>query len=178
MAEFKTAEDKYSVVTRLFEKMNQISEDQLLIYLRELLQDSFSAQMFKMVIDMSNEQQALLLKKLESKSSIKNQEDRRSQSRKSCLVPADYEIQGRSFKGYILDISDSGAFIETSDYFFGGQDIIITFAVPAYQKPLKLTGKIVWSSEQGIGVKFTHLTPHQLGAVKYFSENDKVLCQI
>ncbi len=30
------------------------------------------------------------------------------------------------------------------------------------QKPLKLAGEIVWSSLQGSGVKFTHLTRHRI----------------
>ena len=169
---------KYNVIARLFELMNTISEDQLLIILKDLLQDDFTTHIFKLVIDMTDEQKALLLERLE-KNSVKNdQEDRRGHARKPCLIAVDYQVAGRAFKGYILDISAFGVFIETSDYFFAGQEIIMAFSVPNYQRPLKMVGEIVWSSRQGIGVKFTHLTQHQLDAIKYFSENTEEVYEI
>jgi len=178
MSSSNTQNNKYNNIKRLFELMNQISEDQLVILLKELLQDSFTTHLFKLIIDMSDEQQALLLEKLKAKSSIETCRDRRGQPRKNCLAPVDYKVQGRSFEGFILDISSFGVFIETTDYFFGGQEISMAFSVPNYQKPLKLAGEIVWSSEQGIGVKFTHLTQHQLDAIRCFSENNEETYEI
>jgi len=86
-------------------------------------------------------------------------------------MPVDYSVEGREFKGYILDINTQGAFIETNDYFFSGQEIIMTYLVSHYQKPIRVTGEIVWSSRDGIGIKFSPLSPHQLEAIKSFSEN-------
>lgn len=169
---------KYNVIARLFELMNNISEDQLLIILKDLLQDNFTNHIFKLVIDMTDQQQKSLLEKLEERVTKSERKDRRGHSRKPCLVPVDYKVNGRNFKGYILDISAFGVFIETSDYFFGGQEIIMAFSVPNYQKQLKLAGEIVWSSQQGIGVKFTHLTQHQLDAIKFFSENEEAIYEI
>ena len=169
---------KYNVIARLFELMNNVSEDRLLLILKDLLQDNFTTHIFKLVIDMTDEQQTQLLKALEQKVSTSDNKDRRGQSRKPCLIPLDYKVNGRAFKGYILDISAFGVFIETSDYFFGGQEIIMAFSVPNYQKALKLAGEIVWSSQQGVGVKFTHLTQHQLDAVKFFSENRESIYEI
>jgi Tfp pilus assembly protein PilZ len=178
MAAPNTSSGKYNVIARLFELMNNISEDQLLIILKDLLKDNFTTHIFKLVIDMTDQQQNLLLDKLEERITKSDRKDRRGHSRKPCLVPVDYKVDGRSFRGYILDISAFGVFIETSDYFFGGQEIIMAFAVPSFQKPLKLAGEIVWSSQQGIGVKFTHLTQHQLDAIKYFSENEEEIYEI
>jgi Tfp pilus assembly protein PilZ len=169
---------KYSVIARLFELMNTVSEDRLLLILKDLLQDNFTTHIFKLVIDMTDEQQMLLLDALEKKVSKGDSKDRRGHSRKSCLIPLEYKVNGRDFNGYILDVSAFGVFIETSDYFFGGQEILMVFSVPNYQKPLKLAGEIVWSSQQGIGVKFTHLTQHQLDAIKYFSENEEAVYEI
>jgi hypothetical protein len=42
MAAPSTSSGKYNVIARLFELMNNISEDQLLIILKDLLQDNFS----------------------------------------------------------------------------------------------------------------------------------------
>jgi Tfp pilus assembly protein PilZ len=169
---------KYQVVARLFELMNTISEDQLVILLKELLKDEFSTHIFKLVIDMPDEQQAALLKKLEKSARPIGRTERRRYLRKPCLMPVDYTVQGRQFKGYILDISAHGVFIETIDYFFSGQEIIMTFSVPHYQKPMTITGEIVWSSQSGIGIKFNHLTHHQLEAVRSFSENREEVYEI
>lgn len=178
MAASKPPKGKYSVIARLFELMNNVSEDRLLLILKNLLRDNFTTHIFKLVIDMTDQQQALLLDALEKKTPGDDNRDRRGQSRKPCLIPIDYKVSGRTFKGYILDMSAFGVFIETSDNFFGGQEIIMSFSVPNYQKPLKLAGEIVWSSQQGIGVKFTHLTQHQLDAIKYFSENEEAVYEI
>ena len=58
---------KYNVIARLFELMNNISEDRLLLILKNLLQDNFTTHIFKLVIDMTDEQQMLLLEALEKK---------------------------------------------------------------------------------------------------------------
>lgn len=93
-------------------------------------------------------------------------------------MPVDYSVQDRQFKGYILDINTHGAFIETNDYFFSGQEIIMTYSVPHYQKPLRVTGEIVWSSQNGIGIKFSQLSAHQTEVIKSFSENLEAVYEI
>ena len=162
---------KYHFIARLFELMNTISEEQLLIILKQLLKDKLSTHIFKLVIDLPDEQQAALLEQLEKSALEISRKDRRRHSRKACLMPVDYTVQGRHFKGYILDLNSHGAFIETNDYFFSGQEIIMTYSVSHYQKPIRVTGEIVWSSQNGIGVKFSQLSPHQVEAIKTFSEN-------
>ena len=173
-----TSSGKYPFIARLFELMNTISEDQLLLILKQLLKDKLSTHIFKLVIDMPDAQQVALLNKLEEAVQGASGKERRRKLRKACLMPVDYSIQGRRFKGYILDISTQGAFIETNDYYFSGQEIIMTFSVPHYQKPLTLSGEIVWSSQNGIGIKFGQLTSHQMDVIKAFSENTEHVYQI
>ena len=146
--------------------------------MKELLKDKFSDHIFKLVIDLPDEQQRVLLKQLEESAHPVSTDDRRAHSRKACLMPVKYSVQNRRFKGYILDISMHGVFIETSDYFFSGQEIIITFSVPHYQKPLTVTGQIVWSSQNGMGIKFSQLTSHQAKMVKSFSEMSEEVYKI
>ena len=169
---------KYHFIARLFELMNTISEDQLLIILKQLLKDKLSTHIFKLVIDLPDEQQAALLEQLEKTALEIPRKDRRRHPRRACLMPLDYSVQGRQFKGYILDINTHGAFIETNDYFFSGQEIIMTYSVPHYQKPLRVTGEIVWSSQNGIGIKFNRLSPHQTEVIKSFSENLEAVYEI
>ncbi len=178
MTESDTPSGKYPVIARLFELMNTISEDQLLIFLKQLLKDKLSTHIFKLVIDMPDEQQTALLQKLEETAQDNPGKERRRHLRKACLMPADYSVQGRQFKGYILDISTQGAFIETNDYYFSGQEITMKFSVPHYQKPLTISGEIVWSSQNGIGIKFGQLTPHQIDVIKAFSENTEEVYEI
>jgi Tfp pilus assembly protein PilZ len=173
-----TLSGKYPVVARIFDLMNRVSEDRLLIILKELLKEKFSDHIFKLVIDLPDEQQALLLQQLEKSAQPLRTDDRRSHSRKACLMPAKYSVQNRRFRGYILDISVHGAFIETSDYFFSGQEIVITFSVPHYQKPLTVTGEIVWSSQDGMGIKFRQLTSHQIKMITAFSETAEEVYKI
>ena len=169
---------KYAIIARLFELINHISEDQFIIILKDLLGDKFSAQLFKLVIDLPEEQQMALLNHLQKKAHTHNSTERRRHPRKPCLVPLTYLVGGRQFDGYILDINDHGVFIETGDAFSSGQEIIMTFAAPRNQKALTITGQIVWSSQDGIGVKFSRLTAHQRHAIQAFSENDAEIYKI
>ena len=147
IAASRSSPGKYNTIARLFELMKIISDDQLLILLKDLLKDSLTNHIFKLIIDMTDEQQALLSEYLETSASTNDRNERRGHFRKLCLIPVDYKVQGRVFDGYILDISAFGVFIETYDYFFGGQEIIMAFSVPNYQKPLKLAVKSFWSSQ-------------------------------
>ena len=173
-----TLSGKYPAIARIFDLINQISEDRVLIILKELLKEKFSDHIFKLVIDLSDEQQNVLLKQLEKAAHPLSTDDRRKHSRKNCLMPVNYSVGGRPFKGYILDISIYGVFIETSDYFFSGQEIIMTFSVPHYQKPLTVTGEIVWSSQNGMGIKFGQLTSHQHQMIKTFSDTPEEVYKI
>jgi Tfp pilus assembly protein PilZ len=169
---------KYPIITRLFELINQISENQLIFTLKDLLKDRFSSELFKLVIDMSDEQQAELLRRLQAKVHTPDRNDRRKYERNTCLIPLTYVVQDRSYEGYILDISDHGVFIETGNAFFCGHEIIMTFIAPRNQKPLTIIGEIVWSSQNSIGVKFSQLTAHQHKAIAAFSERKKRVYRI
>ena len=48
---------KYDYIARLFDLINTISEEQLLIILKQLLKDKLSTHIFKLVIDLPDEQQ-------------------------------------------------------------------------------------------------------------------------
>ena len=59
-----TLSGKYPVIARLFDLINHILEDRLLIILKELLKDKFSDHILRLVIDLPDEQQSVLLKRL------------------------------------------------------------------------------------------------------------------
>jgi len=79
---------------------------------------------------------------------------RRKYRRKSCLIAVDYATEDRGFKDFIRDVSLNGVFIETYKLFPIGRDITITFSSQDYARPIKISGKIVRSVPEGIGVAF------------------------
>jgi Tfp pilus assembly protein PilZ len=72
----------------------------------------------------------------------------------------------------MLDISPAGAFIETNEAFFTGQQIKLTFALPNLTQQLNITGEILWKGMLGMGVKFNNLTDEQIAAITTFIEEE------
>jgi Tfp pilus assembly protein PilZ len=126
--------------------------------------------------------QIKLLRYLEKKLNIKIGEDlkveKRGDTRRTCLISADYIIEKEAFNGYILDISAFGVFIETNVIFPAGQKLSMSFSLPNHQKPFNFKGQIVWSGSQGVGVKFDYLSPRQKEILKTFSEQSEEIFEI
>jgi Tfp pilus assembly protein PilZ len=129
---------------------------------------------------MSEDQQVILLEQLEAMPVAEmpertvslegNESSMRENPRKPCLINANYSIQNTNYKSYILDISIGGVFIETNETFTIGQEIMLNFALPHYQKPFKLRGKISWGSPRGFGVKFDKIPLQQGEILKSYVE--------
>jgi Tfp pilus assembly protein PilZ len=102
-----------------------------------------------------------------------NESSMRENPRKPCLINANYSVQNKDYKSYILDISIGGVFIETNETFTLGQEIVLNFALPHYQKPFKLNGKISWGSPRGFGVKFDQIPAQQGEILKSFVEQNE-----
>jgi Tfp pilus assembly protein PilZ len=92
----------------------------------------------------------------------------RGQSRKSCMISTDYVVDGRSFDGFVLDISPAGAFIETGEAFAAGQQIQLTFSLPNKPGQMNVSGKILWKGELGIGLQFKDLSRQQIDLITAF----------
>jgi len=131
---------------------------------------------------LSDGMQIKLLRYLEKKLNIKIGEDlkveKRGDTRRTCLISADYIIEKEAFNGYILDISAFGVFIETNVIFPAGQKLSMSFSLPNHQKPFNFKGQIVWSGSQGVGVKFDYLSPRQKEILKTFSEQSEDIFEI
>ena len=121
--------------------------------LRERLMRKYSTAFSKLtslILNMSDVERTILLK--QAQNIINN----RKKYRTPCLIPAYYSISETSYVSYILDINDYGAFIETDERFPIGQNIQLKYYNPFSRKPMNLKGEIVWSSSDGIGVKFKY----------------------
>ena len=145
---------KNSLISRLFEIVNGLSEDQQLILLKQLLKNNITNHLFKLIIDMSDYQQHVLLEELEklptdempvrTVSLDENEVLMRGHTRKKCLINVDFSFQNSSFKGHILDISIVGVFIETDELLPVEEKIKVTFSLPNHKKPLTLTCIVAW----------------------------------
>jgi Tfp pilus assembly protein PilZ len=176
----KTAGDlkmkDYEIIARLYYLIGNLSEEQQRDLFRQFLNGNMVSFLLKTAIDMSSEQQFLFMKHLEKMQPQAEQPNRRADSRKDCLISVNFKIRGQKFRSYILDISKSGAFIETSAAFSSGQKMILRFASPEDRQPLDLIAEIVWTDTRGVGVKFLHLTEDQYQKLKSFAEKtDEVL---
>ena len=88
--------------------------------------------------------------------------DYREDSRIPCFLPVDYSTTDRVYQDFINNLSNGGVFIETAATLKEGQTISLIFSVPTLQKSFKISGTIVRSERDGIGVKFSKkLTPYQ-----------------
>jgi Tfp pilus assembly protein PilZ len=180
MREPESKMEMYSIIPRLFRLINDLSEDQQLMLLRQTLRGNIKQQLFKSIVEMTEAQQSNLLLQLK-KTPIIETPDRtlslhdeessmRGHRRKRCLIIVNYTIQGREYKDYILDISSVGVFIETKENLTIGQEMALTFKLPSYQQPLKLEASVAWIGHRGIGVKFKHLSPYQEEIIQSFIE--------
>ena len=56
--------------------------------------------------------------------------DRRKEPRTPCLIPAHYNVNRQLYSSFILDMNETGAFIETDRSFPAGNKIVLKFLDP------------------------------------------------
>ena len=170
MDKFEQQLHKYSAIARLFGLVSNTPQEQLINLLKQQLGEDFTKNLFRMILEMPDNEQRSLLERLEGLEMENGKIDRRSNHRKPCLIGVTYTVQDKEYKSFILDISAFGVFIETRDFFPVGEEVNMSFTISNKQIPFQLTGEIVWSGMQGIGVKFRFLTQFQLEMIQSFSE--------
>ena len=170
MEEFDQQLHKYSSTARLFGLACNTPQEQLIRMIKQRLGERFTRNLFKMILEMNEDQQRQLLQRLEGMKLADGQIDRRDNTRKPCLIGVNYSVDGRQHKSFILDISAFGVFIETRDLIDVGKEVSLNFTLPNNKVPFQLTGDIVWSGSHGIGVRFKYLTQYQLEMIRSFSE--------
>jgi len=85
-----------------------------------------------------------------------NEPNRRKGKRTPCLIPAHYKINRQIYSSFILDINETGAFIETDRPFTIGNKIVLRFIDPNSRRTSLINGSIAWSSDAAVGVKFNY----------------------
>ncbi len=180
MSVFDTPSDRYNVVARLFNLISELLPDKQFILYKQLIKDNLQNELFKLILDLKDEEKAQLLELLSeapydqqpvtSVNLDENESLMRKHPRKICLIPVKCTIEDRSFKSYIIDISTMGLFIETNDRFALGQEVQMAFKLPGYAEALVVKGRIGRSGTRGVGVNFVDLTPGQEALIRTFIE--------
>ncbi len=112
--------------------------------------------LFQIILNLPEEKQIELLQYAEDLL-IK---ERRAFIRKKCTIPVSYATYDRVYSNTIKNISQKGVFIETQRPLFVGEELIMSFSMAGFGKPLKIKGEIVQVSRSGIGVEFKNMSPY------------------
>lgn len=84
--------------------------------------------------------------------------DRRRHQRVCCVLIVDYAVKDRAYRDFLINLSDSGAWIMTQQNFSVEERVVVAIAVGS-EICLKTSGRIVRSSPEGIGVIFDERIP-------------------
>ncbi|UCD81552.1 MAG: PilZ domain-containing protein [Desulfobacterales bacterium] len=114
------------------------------------------ARLLDVILNMSEEQQAAMLKQAEA--AVKS--DRRVFVRKACHLAVDFAASDRTHKGYIKNISQHGVFISAKAPIVIGEEVLMVFKASKDAKPVKLKGEIAHATRWGIGVEFCAKGPN------------------
>jgi Tfp pilus assembly protein PilZ len=114
------------------------------------------SKLFQIVLDLTEEQQLELLRQAEDLFA----KEKRSNIRKSCDIPVNYATDYRVYTNHIKNISRSGLFIDTQRPLIVGDEILMTFRLEGFNKPLKIKGEIAHATRKGVGVEFKEISPY------------------
>ena len=109
-----------------------------------------ASRLLNLVLDLPIEKQLELLEIMDQM----QQDKARKHTRRAWKVAVEYSTGDRVMRDYIKDISSGGVFIETKMPLAVGQELNLKFPLPNYRKLVKVAGEIIWTSPEGIGVKF------------------------
>jgi Tfp pilus assembly protein PilZ len=112
------------------------------------------SKLIKLILSLNEEHQDALLKKGQE---LLSKEKRAP--RKSCKIPVKYKTFDRVYSDQIMNISQSGVFIETRKPIFVGEEILMDFKIEGINKALRIEGKVVHASSRGVGIEFKNVDP-------------------
>lgn len=183
MNDLDTQTGQYKVTAHLFNFIDHLPQDKQYILYKQLIKGSVVTELFKLIIDMDEDEKIQLLERLgeipyeeEPIRTInldENESFMRENTRKVCQIPVKCNVEDRSFKSYIIDISTVGALIESNDRFPIGQQILMALRLPNHPNALELKGRIVRSGPRGIAVKYFDLKRIHEELIRLFIKNNQ-----
>jgi len=161
MAEHNPKLTKYEILSQIFELIDTIPKERLPELLNELASKNIKSILYKIVVDMNENEQLGLFSKLEELFLGK-----RLHARKECLLTTDYVFDDRAYRNFVKDISEGGVYVQTNQPIEVGNEIIQSFSLSSEQIPFKFSGEVVRADKGGIGVKFKNITQYQKDILK------------
>ena len=115
-----------------------------------------TVKLIKLILNMSESEQMTLMGNLGNGL----YEHKRKKTRATYPIDVNYSTEDNEFRDFIQDISVSGVFIKTNklrestESLSVGQEVSMKIPYSEHQKNLKIKGKIVRMTPEGIGVEF------------------------
>ena len=161
--------DAYNVAERLFSLIDGLSVERQFTLYRHLIRDRITAQIFKLIIDMSDAEKAQLLEEWEETpfgaepvrtvDLDENESFMRRNYRRICRIPVRCKIGDNFFNSNLTDISLEGVYIEVQERFASGRQMEMIFGLPNQPGTMKIQGRVIHSGPDGVGVAFQALNP-------------------
>jgi hypothetical protein len=81
-------------------------------------------------------------------------QDKRRHCRKRCFLEIEYSVRSYTYKGFIQNISEGGAYVRSrkARWFLSGEDIALRIPLRILGDQIK--GKIAWTRPHGMGIMF------------------------
>jgi len=80
--------------------------------------------------------------------------DRRQHTRHQCSLKVGYATMDLSYIDFITDINCWGVFVQSDKLVPVGESVLMTIPLHGDEQSIKVLGEVMWSSPQGMGVKF------------------------
>jgi Tfp pilus assembly protein PilZ len=81
-------------------------------------------------------------------------EEKRNNDRKYIKVSVDYSVKNRCYSDTLENISSGGAFIRTTRPIQIGDETTMVASIPGTEGNIKMKGKIIRRTEEGVGIEF------------------------
>jgi len=86
--------------------------------------------------------------------SMENRGGKRKTDRRYIKISVDYSVKDKVYSDTIENISSGGVFIRTTRPLQVGDSITMVASIPSIEGNIKLKGKIIRRTEEGVGVEF------------------------
>ncbi len=86
--------------------------------------------------------------------------DRRTFTHVECNLPAMLQLEGMRFPSQLLDLSISGALVNTAASPEKGQPVALFFDIEVKGQPISMicSGRLVRAEQRGVGIEFENLS--------------------
>ena len=115
--------------------------------------------LFDLVLNLSEEEQRFLLKKIDKL----NLKEKRAYPRKVCRIPVRYFFNEGVFNNFIVNISLGGCFIETRKPFSVGEKFLMDIQLDGDAESIRVKCVVTNSNRMGMGVEFENVSGDLLG---------------